>query len=254
MLSRSMSATDAAPDADRDRATPDDGGQPLALERGHRLGVPDALDPVAVRGHDHGRGDHRAGGGGDADLVHAHDAARAIPPQGAFPAERGDDHGHRATAYRARPQSGTPLARSVRRLRDSGPCSARSRQVDVFTTEPGLGNALAVVLDGDGLSTEAMQRFATLDEPVRDDVRRRRRPIRPRTTRCASSRPTAEIPFAGHPTLGHVPRVAGGGRHATRPGDDRPALRLGPRRGAAHGRWARLPRAADAALGPGRRG
>ena len=35
------------------------------------------------------------------------------------------------------------------------------RQVDVFTTEPGLGNALAVVLEGDGLTTEAMQRFAT---------------------------------------------------------------------------------------------
>ncbi len=34
-------------------------------------------------------------------------------------------------------------------------------QVDVFTTEPGLGNPLAVVLDGTGLDTQAMQRFAS---------------------------------------------------------------------------------------------
>jgi predicted PhzF superfamily epimerase YddE/YHI9 len=33
-------------------------------------------------------------------------------------------------------------------------------QVDVFTTEPYSGNPVAVALDRDGLSTEAMQRFA----------------------------------------------------------------------------------------------
>ena len=33
-------------------------------------------------------------------------------------------------------------------------------QVDVFTAKPYFGNALAVVLDGTGLSDEAMQRFA----------------------------------------------------------------------------------------------
>src|SRR5919112_1041005 len=33
-------------------------------------------------------------------------------------------------------------------------------QVDVFTTEPYLGNPVAVVLDGAGLSTDVMQRFA----------------------------------------------------------------------------------------------
>ena len=39
---------------------------------------------------------------------------------------------------------------------------SRSRafaQVDVFTGEPLLGNPVAVVLDGDGLTTEQMQRF-----------------------------------------------------------------------------------------------
>jgi PhzF family phenazine biosynthesis protein len=71
----------------------------------------------------------------------------------------------------------------------------------VFTTEPGLGNALAVVLDGDGLTTEAMQRFATwtnLSEttfvvPSPD-------PAADYAVRIFT--PTAEIPFAGHPTLG----------------------------------------------------
>ena len=33
-------------------------------------------------------------------------------------------------------------------------------QVDVFSPVPYRGNPVAVVLDGDGLSTEAMQRFA----------------------------------------------------------------------------------------------
>jgi PhzF family phenazine biosynthesis protein len=77
----------------------------------------------------------------------------------------------------------------------------RFRQVDVFTTEPGLGNALAVVLDGDGLTTEAMQRFATwtnLSEttfvvPSPD-------PAADYAVRIFT--PTAEIPVAGHPTLG----------------------------------------------------
>src|SRR6187431_696129 len=85
------------------------------------------------------------------------------------------------------------------------------RQVDVFTTEPGLGNALAVVLDAEGLSTEAMQRFATwtnLSEttfvvPSPD-------PHADYALRIFT--PTAEIPFAGHPTLGtcHAWLEAGG--------------------------------------------
>jgi PhzF family phenazine biosynthesis protein len=33
-------------------------------------------------------------------------------------------------------------------------------QVDVFTATPYRGNPVAVVLDGDGLPTEQMQRFA----------------------------------------------------------------------------------------------
>jgi PhzF family phenazine biosynthesis protein len=77
----------------------------------------------------------------------------------------------------------------------------RFAQVDVFTTGPGLGNPLAVVLDGDGISTEEMQRFATwtnLSETafvVSGTDERADYTVRIFT-------PTAEIPFAGHPTLG----------------------------------------------------
>lgn len=84
-------------------------------------------------------------------------------------------------------------------------------QVDVFTTEPGLGNPLAVVLDGAGLSTGEMQRFArwtnlsetTFVVPVDD-------PAADYAVRIFT--PNGEIPFAGHPTLGtcHAWLAAGG--------------------------------------------
>jgi PhzF family phenazine biosynthesis protein len=75
------------------------------------------------------------------------------------------------------------------------------RQVDVFTTTPYAGNPVAVVLGADGLSTEQMQRFAhwtNLSEttfvlpPTQPDADYRARIF---TT-------VAELPFAGHPTLG----------------------------------------------------
>ena len=57
-----------------------------------------------------------------------------------------------------------PLARvGLQRDRHADGLTVVSRafaQVDVFTTEPYFGNPVAVVLDGDGLSDEAMQRFA----------------------------------------------------------------------------------------------
>jgi PhzF family phenazine biosynthesis protein len=75
------------------------------------------------------------------------------------------------------------------------------RQVDVFTTTPYRGNPVAVVLDGEGLTTEEMQRFTRwmnlsestfvlLPEAPEADYR-----VRIFT-------PVAELPFAGHPTLG----------------------------------------------------
>jgi len=75
------------------------------------------------------------------------------------------------------------------------------QQVDVFTTTPYLGNPVAVVLDGDGLSTEQMQRlahWANLSETTFV--------LRPTETGAdylvRIFTPVAELPFAGHPTLG----------------------------------------------------
>ena len=74
-------------------------------------------------------------------------------------------------------------------------------EVDVFATTPYSGNPVAVVLDGEGLSSEEMQRFAhwtNLSEttfvlaPTVADA----------DYRVRIFTPVAELPFAGHPTLG----------------------------------------------------
>jgi PhzF family phenazine biosynthesis protein len=74
-------------------------------------------------------------------------------------------------------------------------------QVDVFTTTPYRGNPVAVVLDADGLSTEQMQRFAHWTNLSETTF------VLPPTSGDADYRvriftPVAELPFAGHPTLG----------------------------------------------------
>ena len=89
----------------------------------------------------------------------------------------------------------------------------RLKQVDVFTTTPYAGNPVAVVLDGDGLTTDEMQRFAhwmNLSETTF---------VLPPTAPEADYQvriftPVAEIPFAGHPTLGtcHAWQAASGHR------------------------------------------
>ena len=92
------------------------------------------------------------------------------------------------------------------------------QQVDVFTAVPFKGNPVAVVLDAAGLSSEQMQTIAAwtnlsettfvcpASDPARADYRLR------------IFTPRAELPFAGHPTIGsahavlrhgHVPRRAG---------------------------------------------
>src|SRR5260370_13365105 len=89
--------------------------------------------------------------------------------------------------------------------------SRQFRQVDVFTTKPYLGNALAVVLGADGLSSEQMQQVAhwtNLSETTfvltPDDEQA--------DYRVRIFMPTGELPFAGHPTLGtcHAWLEAGG--------------------------------------------
>ena len=87
----------------------------------------------------------------------------------------------------------------------------RFQQIDVFTDRPLLGNALAVVVDGNGISDEQMAGFArwtNLSETMF---------LLPPTDTAADYRvriftPTVELPFAGHPTLGscHAWLAAGG--------------------------------------------
>lgn len=93
----------------------------------------------------------------------------------------------------------------------------RFSQVDVFASGPLKGNPLAVVVDGAGISTEQMQRFANWTNLSETTF------LLAPTTAEADYRvriftPTVELPFAGHPTLGtcRVWLDAGG-----RPADDR---------------------------------
>jgi PhzF family phenazine biosynthesis protein len=95
------------------------------------------------------------------------------------------------------------------------------QQVDVFTNTAFLGNPLAVVLDGEGLSDAQMQSFAAWTQLSETTF------VLPPTPeglaggadyRVRIFTPGAELPFAGHPTLGtahawlkagHTPRQAG---------------------------------------------
>ncbi len=90
-------------------------------------------------------------------------------------------------------------------------------QVDVFSAEPFLGNPVAVVHDAEGLSDEEMAGFANWTNLSETTF------LLPPTTDEADYRlriftPSAELPFAGHPTIGSahawleaggVPRVDG---------------------------------------------
>jgi PhzF family phenazine biosynthesis protein len=84
-------------------------------------------------------------------------------------------------------------------------------QVDVFTATPLLGNPLAVVHDGTGLTSERMAAFARWTNLSETTF------LLPPTQPGADYRvriftPGGELPFAGHPTLGscHVWLQAGG--------------------------------------------
>lgn len=85
------------------------------------------------------------------------------------------------------------------------------RQVDVFTAAPYRGNPVAVVLDGNGLSDEQMQRFARWTNLSETTF------LLPPQSAKADYRvriftPGGELPFAGHPTIGscHAWLEAGG--------------------------------------------
>jgi PhzF family phenazine biosynthesis protein len=85
------------------------------------------------------------------------------------------------------------------------------KQVDVFTAQPYHGNALAVVLDANGLSDEQMQRFARWTNL--SETTFLLKPHAPEADyRVRIFTPGGELPFAGHPTIGtcHAWLEAGG--------------------------------------------
>lgn len=90
-------------------------------------------------------------------------------------------------------------------------------QVDVFTAVPFKGNPVAVVLDGSGLSDAEMQAFANWTNLSETTF------VLPPTQAGADYRvriftPKAELPFAGHPTLGTAHAVIEAGLAAPREG------------------------------------
>ena len=84
-------------------------------------------------------------------------------------------------------------------------------EVDVFTADPYGGNPVAVVLDAAGLTTEEMQRFANWTNLSETTF-----VLSPSAVgadyQVRIFTPVAELPFAGHPTLGtcHAWLEAGG--------------------------------------------
>jgi PhzF family phenazine biosynthesis protein len=75
------------------------------------------------------------------------------------------------------------------------------KQVDVFTANPMFGNALAVVFDAEGLTTDDMQRIAAWTNLSETTF------VLPPTQPTADYRvriftPRSELPFAGHPSVG----------------------------------------------------
>ena len=84
--------------------------------------------------------------------------------------------------------------------------SLKFKQVDVFTRRPFFGNPVAVVLEGAGLSAEDMQRVAAWTNLSETTF------VLPPGSAAADYRlriftPRAELPFAGHPTLGSAHAV-----------------------------------------------
>ena len=96
-------------------------------------------------------------------------------------------------------------------LNKDSPMKRAFAQVDVFTATPYLGNPVAVVLDGTGLSTQDMQAFTDWTNLSEATF------VLPPTQLGADYAlrifcPGRELPFAGHPTLGscHAWLDAGG--------------------------------------------
>lgn len=95
--------------------------------------------------------------------------------------------------------------------------SRKFKQVDVFTSIALRGNPVAVVLDAEGLSAEAMQQIANWTNLSETTF----------VTQATEARadyavriftPKSELPFAGHPTLGTAHAVIEAGQAAWKNG------------------------------------
>jgi PhzF family phenazine biosynthesis protein len=75
----------------------------------------------------------------------------------------------------------------------------RFQQIDVFTSRPFLGNPVAVVLEGEGLSSDDMQRIARWTNLSESTFLL---PSKAGDYRVRIFTPRQELPFAGHPTIG----------------------------------------------------
>lgn len=103
------------------------------------------------------------------------------------------------------PQPSNRSAPEKRAAMSHAPIHRPFQQVDVFTAKPYFGNALAVVLDGTGLSDADMQRFAAWTNLAETTF------VLPPSPQAAAAgadyqvrifTTAYEMPFAGHPTLG----------------------------------------------------
>ena len=93
----------------------------------------------------------------------------------------------------------------------------RFKQVDVFTAEPLKGNALAVILDAEGLTDAemfAMARWTNLAETA--FVLKPASPEADYRVRIFTT--DKELPFAGHPTLGTAYALLQSGLKPKNPG------------------------------------
>lgn len=93
----------------------------------------------------------------------------------------------------------------------------RFLQCDVFADHAGAGNGLAVVLDGENLSTDQMQAFAKFTNMSETTF------VLPTTKAEASYgvrifTPISELPFAGHPSVGTAHAVLESGLVEARDG------------------------------------
>ncbi len=86
----------------------------------------------------------------------------------------------------------------------------RIHTVDVFTAVPFMGNPVAVILDGDGLTAEQMQAIADWTNLSETTF------VLPATDAAADYwlrifTPRSELPFAGHPTIGSAHAILASG-------------------------------------------